>query len=160
MFWSHINLYYPCFSKIYTFMGIFYLPVITKFGQIIVKFMPSIFNLFLVLLWRKSLWPMWSKFWRKLENAYSYTVGIYMFKVNNRYIRTRCEICSKLTIKRPEQRQICSKLTMKTPERRHWRRSNVFIVNFNIFGVVVFFIANFEHISHFVLVFILLTLGR
>ena len=31
----------------------------------------------------------------------------YMFKVNNRNSRTRCEICSKLII--------------KTPERRHWR---------------------------------------
>ena len=29
-----------------------------------------------------------------------------MFKVNNRNIRIRCEICSKLTI--------------ETPERRHW----------------------------------------
>ena len=29
-------------------------------------------------------------------------VGIYMFKVNNRNTRTRCEICSKLTIKTPE----------------------------------------------------------
>ena len=30
-----------------------------------------------------------------------------MFKVNNRNTRTRCEICSKLTI--------------KIPERRHWQ---------------------------------------
>ena len=29
----------------------------------------------------------------------------YMFKVNNRNTRTRCEICSKLTIKTPERRQ-------------------------------------------------------
>ena len=28
-----------------------------------------------------------------------------MFKVNNRNTRTRCEICSKLTIKTPERRQ-------------------------------------------------------
>ena len=40
-----------------------------------------------------------------------------------------------------------SKLTIETPERRHWRRSGVFIVNF-------------EHISHLVLVFLLLTLNR
>ena len=46
--------------------------------------------------------------------------------------RTRCEICSKLTI--------------KTPERRYWRRSGVFV--------------NFEHISQLVLVFLLLTLSR
>ena len=47
--------------------------------------------------------------------------GIYQLKVNNRNTRARCEICSKLTI--------------KTLERRHWRRSGIFIVNF-------------EHISH------------
>ena len=33
------------------------------------------------------------------------SVGIYMFKVNSRNIRTRCEICSKLTIKTSERRQ-------------------------------------------------------
>ena len=39
--------------------------------------------------------------------------------------------------------KICSKLTIKTPERR----SGVFIVNF-------------EHISHFFLLFLLLTLSK
>ena len=57
--------------------------------------------------------------------------GNYMFKVNNRNTRTRCEICSKLTIKIPERQ----------------RRSSVFFVNF-------------EHISHLVLAFLLLTLNR
>ena len=52
--------------------------------------------------------------------------GIYLLKVNNRNNRTRYEICSKLTI--------------KTPERRKWCHSGVSI-------------ANFEHISHLVLVF-------
>ena len=60
-----------------------------------------------------------------------YPVGIYMFKVSNRNTRSRCEVYSKLTI--------------KTPERRHWRRSSVFILNF-------------EYISHLALVFLLLTL--
>ena len=32
------------------------------------------------------------------------SVGNYMFKVNNRNTRARCEICSKLTIKTPERR--------------------------------------------------------
>ena len=59
--------------------------------------------------------------------------GNYMFKVNNRNTRARCEICLKLTIKKPE--------------RCHWRRSRVFIVNL-------------EHISHLVLVFLLLTLSK
>ena len=29
--------------------------------------------------------------------------SIYVFKVNNRHTRRRCEICSKLTIKTPER---------------------------------------------------------
>ena len=59
-------------------------------------------------------------------------VDIYVFKVNSGNSRIRCEICSKLAI--------------RAPERRH-RRSGVFIVNS-------------EHISHLVLVFLLLTLSR
>ena len=58
----------------------------------------------------------------------------YLIKVNNINTRTRCELCSKLTI--------------KTPERRHWCRwcgSGVFIFNF-------------EHISHLVPLFLLLNL--
>ena len=51
---------------------------------------------------------------------------------NNGNTRTRCEICSKLTIKMPRQ---CR------------RRSGVFIVNF-------------ERILYLVLVFLLLTLNR
>ena len=43
--------------------------------------------------------------------------------------------------------EICSTLIIKTPERRQWRRSDVFIVNF-------------ENISHLLLVFPLLTLSR
>ena len=39
------------------------------------------------------------------------------------------------------------KFSKKTQKRRHWRRSGAFIVNL-------------EHISHFVLVFLLLALSR
>ena len=60
------------------------------------------------------------------------SAGNHMFKVNNRN-RTRCELCLKLTI--------------KIPERRHWRPSGVCIVNF-------------EHVSHFFLMFPLLTLNK
>ena len=59
-------------------------------------------------------------------------VGIYPLTVNNRDTRRKCKICSKLTI--------------KTPKRCHWLRSDVFIVKS-------------EHISHFVQVFLLLTLN-
>ena len=53
--------------------------------------------------------------------------------------------CSKLTIETLEQGvKYVQKLTIKTPERR---RSGVFIVNF-------------EHISHLVVVFLLLTLSK
>ena len=55
--------------------------------------------------------------------------GIYLPKVSNESIRTRCKICWKLTIKAPAR-----------------RRSDVFIVKF-------------EHISHLVLVSLLLTLN-
>ena len=61
-----------------------------------------------------------------MSNIDVFPAGNYMFKVNNRNTRPRCEICSKLTI--------------KTPKRYHWGRSSVFIVNF-------------EQISHLVLVF-------
>ena len=67
--------------------------------------------------------------------------SIYLFKLNNRNTRTRCEISSKLT--------------MKTSERRAmWRRSGVFIVNFTTTMSTL-------HIFHtFCLVFILLTINR
>ena len=68
-----------------------------------------------------------------LQYKSPFPVDIDLLKVNNRNTKTRCEICSKLTI--------------KTPERRQWRRSGVFTVNF-------------EHISHLVLVFLLITLSR
>ena len=57
----------------------------------------------------------WCRMWRDLKDSI-YPVDIYMFKANNRNTKTRCEICSKLTI--------------KIPKRRHWRRSGAFIVNF------------------------------
>ena len=60
------------------------------------------------------------------------SASIYLLKVNNRNTVTRCAICSKLTI--------------KTAERRHWRCFGLFVVIF-------------EHISHLVLVFLLLTLN-
>ena len=34
-----------------------------------------------------------------------FPAGIYLLKVNNRNTRTKCEICSKLTVKIPERRR-------------------------------------------------------
>lgn len=45
-----------------------------------------------------------------------YTTSIYMFKVNIANTSKMSEICSKLTLKRPEE--------------LHWHRSDVFFVNF------------------------------
>ena len=76
----------------------------------------------------------------KVKESISYFVTFnlyqarnYKFKVNSRNTRIRCGIRSRLTI--------------KTPEQRHWRRSD-------------FFIVNFEHFLHLVLVFLLLSLSR
>ena len=46
-----------------------------------------------------------------------FPAGNYMFKVNNRNIRKRCEICSKLTI--------------KTPEQCYWRRAVTNLIKFD-----------------------------
>ena len=75
------------------------------------------------VFYRKYLWKCIFK---------TYQANIYLFKVNNRNIRKRREIWWKLTI--------------KIQERRQWRRSAVFIVNF-------------EHTSHLFSVFLLLTLN-
>ena len=40
------------------------------------------------------------------SHSYSFTVGIYLLKVNYRNTRTKYEICSKLTIKTPERRHL------------------------------------------------------
>ena len=64
------------------------------------------------------------------------------FKVSTQLVMA----CLKLTVETLEQCEIFLKLTIKTPERRQWR-----------FGVCI---VNFKHISHLVLVFLLLTLSR
>ena len=74
-----------------------------------------------------------------------YQADIYLLKVNNKNTRARCEICLKLTINTPEW-QVNNKDTRTKPERRYWLQFDLFI-------------ANFEHISHLVLVFLFLTLS-
>ena len=74
----------------------------------------------------------WTVPWQNYSHIFC-PAGIYLLNINNRNIRPRCEISSKLTI--------------KTLERCQWRHSGVFIINF-------------EHISHLGLVFLLPTLSR
>ena len=124
------NLFLTCFHYQYTlpisaiFLWRFCFPFI---------FVSSLNN---VLEWNHNLFCVWSPyvltlFILPLRRVFP---GInYIFKVKNRNTRTRCELCSKLTI--------------KTPERSQWRRS-------------AFFIDNLEHITHLALVFLLLPLSR
>ena len=70
--------------------------------------------------------------WIIAAEHFNNPAGNYLFKGSNRNTTTMYEICSKLTI--------------KTTERGQWRRSVVFIVNF-------------EQISPIFLVFLLLTLN-
>ena len=65
--------------------------------------------------------------------AFAQYPGGNYFKVVNRNTRASCKVCSRLTI--------------KTPEQRHWRCSGVFIVSF-------------EHISQLALVLLLLILSK
>ena len=69
-------------------------------------------------------WYQWTNVleFPRIKIFLSGPAGNYLFKVNNRNTITRCEICSKLTIKTPG---------------RHQRRSGVFIVNFNIFHTLL-----------------------
>ena len=78
--------------------------------------------IYLNMIYLNMVYLKWCISKKKNETfLWSIPVNIYLFKVNNRNIRKKCEIFSKLTT--------------KTPERRHWRRCSVFI-------------ANFENISH------------
>ena len=79
--------------------------------------------------WKARL--MWILIWLRSKLKSKVPVSIYFLKVNNRNSRNRYEMCSNLTI--------------KTPKRCHWRRSGVFIITF-------------EHISHLLLVILLLLL--
>ena len=82
----------------------------------------------------QNLGKRWNRIWIQniLNKNDLYPAGSYMFKVDNRNTRTRCEIWSKL---------------IKAPERCQWHRFGVFIVNFG-------------HISQLVLLFLLSTLSR
>ena len=66
---------------------------------------------------------------------WTFTVLVYLFKVNNVNTRTTVEICSKLRV--------------KTPERLQWRCSFVFIVKFEQIRHIdlVFPIVDFEQLN-------------
>ena len=67
-------------------------------AKTVLKFWSSIFRIYSYLLsisGQSDLIPVF------LDNSRRDPAGNYMFKVNNRNTRSRCDICSKLTIKSP-----------------------------------------------------------
>ena len=73
------------------------------------------------VLFVKYLLESWFKVAFFLLNIFN-PANIYLLKVNNKYIRKRCKICSELII--------------KTSEWCYWRCSGVFIVNSGHFSHV------------------------
>ena len=71
---------------------------------------------FLVLLFDRSLILFFQFSDVSLKYSNLFPVGNFIFKVDNRNIRAKCEICSKSAI--------------RTPKRPNCRRFDVFIVNF------------------------------
>ena len=89
----------------------------------------------------------------------NHPAGNYIFKVNIWNTRASYEICSKLTIKTPEQRHVFSRIWSEYGEIRSISPYSVRMRE-NMLRRSCVFIANFEHISYLVLVFLLLTLSR
>ena len=69
---------------------------------------------------------------------YRLKANIYLLKVNNMYTRIRCGTCSKFNVQ-------SSKCSINPTEPYQWRRND-------------FIIDNFEYVSLFILVFLLLTI--
>ena len=85
-----------------------------------------------------------------------------MFKLNNRNTITRCEICSKLTIKTPERLYVLIMSRTRFRVNLHsifaWMSRNSLLetgaIKIDRSGLLI---VDFEHISHLVLVSLLLT---
>ena len=61
--------------------------------------------------------------------------GNYMFKVNNRNSRTRCEICSKLTKKIAERRQAVNCQAVNSEKvNAGWEKFGWLLLKFNLLG--------------------------
>ena len=85
-----------------------------------------------------EIWPIWVQCKTLSKNVFRWyksrtlawnwlnkvLVSNYLFKFSNKNTEKRCDICSKLTIKSPEQRQ--------------WRGPGAFIVNFELNNAVNF----------------------
>ena len=123
-----------CSSKLCLFGGVFM--VSSADGELELELMFSKYdNWFWLMSLSDSVWEMFkvTKYKFQVRNKNINPANVYLFKVNNRNNRKRGEICSKLII--------------KTPKRRHWRCSDVFLVNL-------------EHTLHLFLEFLLLTLNK
>ena len=83
-----------------------------------------------------------------LITIYNIPCSRYFKHLQNCTITQQLFTCSKSTIETLEKKcEICSKLTIKTPEQHQWHRSSVLL-------------DNIIHISYLFLVFLLLTLNK
>ena len=70
---------------------------------LLLAFIPSIFMLWVSMHNLKKIYQ--KNFTDKVKQSEKlYPAGNYVFNVNNRNTRKKCEICPKLTIKIPERR--------------------------------------------------------
>ena len=81
-----------------------------------------------------------------------FPTNIYLFKVNDINARKRCEICLKLTIKTPERRHRTPMLKCDFSKVAVQLYSNSTLPSLFYDVILVFFIVDFEHISHLFLV--------
>ena len=116
----------------------------------------------------KNIQKKWVKNYLPHPGSENFSASTLLLQCMVNYTRHYCKkyilwatqnliVCSNYVWKTAQRAMTCSKLTIETLEqgmkydqiyvRRHWRRSGVFIVNF-------------EYISHLALAFLLLTLSR
>ena len=106
--------------------------IFTNFS-VIFKTTPALATAFELVVFKWLTWDKW-KFLVNIKASNKNTpISLGLFKVNNRNIKRKFEICSKLTT--------------KTSDRQHWRCFSIFTVSF-------------KQISNLALVFLLLTLSR
>ena len=94
--------------------------------QALQKFYFCLSNLFLTFTPQDSLLSLVIQYHFQFASMNQFPAGNpagnYIFKVNNRNTRTRCEICSKLTIKTPERHHMGSlRCSIHLSRCIHWR---------------------------------------
>ena len=119
--WFFYSLFWQNFRYSRIFGG--YSKVTTSFYDLLMFVTPTTSGITIILNNNNKDKYKWDLSCNPVDN--------YLFKVNNRNIRTRCEICSTVRI--------------KAPEWRHWCLSVVFVINFGIVLVSLLLTLNMFH---------------